>query len=279
MSKIWNLFLMSYQSFSYFYGKALWNEYLTCESRYYSLQRAGIVTPWSMRQTVPGLWSGGILLGGHAVLSSGRGRLWMGKPWVHTLGACLWWSIPGNRSGMALKVPCLTYCSGELPCLCAQVFQSCPALSDHTDCSQPGFSVLGFSRQEYRSGLPFPSPGNLPDPGIEPVSLKSAALSGRFFTTAATWEALSCLTGFRYLSRRYQSLWVRVLETERYGNAEDFLEVKFTVLSDRLDNGGKKSALWSTCRPHTWELRLLGKWQSLESLEEQLIFYKTNLDS
>ena len=80
---------MSYQSFSYFYGKALWNEYLTCESRYYSLQRAGIVTPWSMRQTVPGLWSGGILLGGHAVLSSGRGRLWMGKPWVHTLGACL----------------------------------------------------------------------------------------------------------------------------------------------------------------------------------------------
>ena len=63
---------MSYQSFSYFYGKGLWNEYLTCESRYYSLQRAGIVTPWSLCQTVPVLWSGGILLGGHAVLSSGR---------------------------------------------------------------------------------------------------------------------------------------------------------------------------------------------------------------
>ena len=121
--------------------------------------------------------------------------------------------------------------------------QSCPALCDHTDCSQPGFSVLGFSRQEYWSGLPFPSPGNLPDPGIEPESLKSAALAGRFFTTAATREALSCLTGFRYLSRRYQSLWVRVLEAERYGNAEDFLEVKFTVLSYRLDNRGKKSAL------------------------------------
>jgi len=39
---------------------------------------------------------------------------------------------------------------------------------------------MGFSRQEYWSGLPFPSPGDLADPGIEPVSLASA---GRFFTT------------------------------------------------------------------------------------------------
>ena len=39
---------------------------------------------------------------------------------------------------------------------------------------------LGFSRREYWSGLPFPSPGDLPDPGIEPMSLASA---GRFFTT------------------------------------------------------------------------------------------------
>ena len=43
---------------------------------------------------------------------------------------------------------------------------------------------MGFSRQEYYSGLPFPSPGNLSDPGIEPVSLASPALAGRFFTTA-----------------------------------------------------------------------------------------------
>ena len=38
----------------------------------------------------------------------------------------------------------------------------------------------GFSRQECRSGLPFPSPGDLPDPGVELMSL---ALAGRFFTT------------------------------------------------------------------------------------------------
>ena len=49
---------------------------------------------------------------------------------------------------------------------------------------------MGFSRQEYWSGLPFPSPGNLPNPGIEHASLMSPALAGVFFTTATTSEAL-----------------------------------------------------------------------------------------
>ena len=48
---------------------------------------------------------------------------------------------------------------------------------------------MGFSRQEYWSGLPCPPPENLPDPGMEPTSLQSPALAGRFFTTSATWEA------------------------------------------------------------------------------------------
>ena len=45
---------------------------------------------------------------------------------------------------------------------------------------------MGFSRQEYWSGLPFPPSGDLPDPGIEPTSLASPALVGRFFTTEPT---------------------------------------------------------------------------------------------
>ena len=48
---------------------------------------------------------------------------------------------------------------------------------------------MGFSRQEYWNGLPCPPPGNLPEPGIKPASLKSPALAGRFFTTSTTWEA------------------------------------------------------------------------------------------
>ena len=43
---------------------------------------------------------------------------------------------------------------------------------------------MGFPRQEYWSGLSFPPPGDLPDPGIEPTSPESPALAGRFFTTA-----------------------------------------------------------------------------------------------
>ena len=46
-----------------------------------------------------------------------------------------------------------------------------------------------FSRQEYWSGLPCSPPGDLPDPGIEPMSLSSPAMAGGFFTPSATWEA------------------------------------------------------------------------------------------
>ena len=48
---------------------------------------------------------------------------------------------------------------------------------------------MGFSRQEYWSGLPFPPPGGLPDPGMEHTSHVSLALVGRFFIYWATWEA------------------------------------------------------------------------------------------
>ena len=47
---------------------------------------------------------------------------------------------------------------------------------------------MGFSRQEYWSGLPCAPPENLPDPGIEPMSLRSPALAGRFFITSITAE-------------------------------------------------------------------------------------------
>ena len=49
---------------------------------------------------------------------------------------------------------------------------------------------MEFSRQEHQSKLPFPTPGDLPDPGVEPMTLASPALAGRFFTTSATWESL-----------------------------------------------------------------------------------------
>ena len=47
---------------------------------------------------------------------------------------------------------------------------------------------VGLSSQEYWSGLPCPPPGDLPDPGTEPSSLRSPALAGRLFTTSTTWS-------------------------------------------------------------------------------------------
>ena len=60
--------------------------------------------------------------------------------------------------------------------------QVCTTLCTLMDCiiaCQAPLSI-GFSQQEYQNGLPFSPPGNLPDPGIEPVP---SALQGRFFTT------------------------------------------------------------------------------------------------
>ena len=59
-----------------------------------------------------------------------------------------------------------------------------PILCDPMDCVAPHQALLsmGFPRQEYWSGLPFPSPGDLLDQGIEPASPESSALAGRFFT-------------------------------------------------------------------------------------------------
>ena len=62
------------------------------------------------------------------------------------------------------------------------------------DCSLPGSSVLGFSRQDYWSGLPFPSPGNLPDPGIKP---DSPTLAGVFFITKPPGKPKQPLKGGR----------------------------------------------------------------------------------
>ena len=55
------------------------------------------------------------------------------------------------------------------------------------DCSPPGSSVHGIFQARIWSELPFPSPGYLPEPGIEPTSLVFLSWAGRFYTITATW--------------------------------------------------------------------------------------------
>ena len=90
--------------------------------------------------------------------------------WTRSTAAILW--VQEGKSSAA-RVPakslelCLTLCQT----IAGQVLWS-----------------MGFSRQEYWSELPCPSPGNLPNPGNEPSSPLSPALAGGFFPTSAAWE-------------------------------------------------------------------------------------------
>ena len=68
------------------------------------------------------------------------------------------------------------------------VVQLCLNLCSPMNCSSQAPLSMGISRQEYWSGLPYPPPGDFPHLGIKPVSLKSSALAGGFFTTSTTWE-------------------------------------------------------------------------------------------
>ena len=75
----------------------------------------------------------------------------------------------------------------EMMCLYSVIYES--FVTPWTVTCQASLS-MGFRRQGYWSGVPFPSPGDLPDPGIKPVSVVSLALVGRFFTTVPRGEHL-----------------------------------------------------------------------------------------
>ena len=85
-------------------------------------------------------------------------------------------------------------------CVCAMYFVKCVCvqllsrvrlfLTPRVVACQASLS-MGFSRQEHWSGLPFPSPGNLPDSGIKPVCPRFPALAGEFFHHWATCESES----------------------------------------------------------------------------------------
>ena len=79
---------------------------------------------------------------------------------------------------------------------------------------------MGSSMQEYWSGLPCPSPGDLPNPGIEPGSLMFPALTGGFFTPNITWEAYSIASTNSLIFTLYgmarQSIISSVLDISHY---------------------------------------------------------------
>ena len=127
------------------------------------------------------LLEGVCLLASSCVFALGAGGAGLER--VLTLQDWFSWSSPVS-SCSSLKTP--SYFLGlfiyKRACMlrrfsCVWLFVTLWTVAQQTPLS------MGFSRQEYWSGLPRPPPGDLPNPGIEPMSLMSPALAGGFFTT------------------------------------------------------------------------------------------------
>ena len=85
-----------------------------------------------------------------------------------------------------------------------------------------------FSWEEYWSGLPFHSPGDLPDPGTESTSLTSAALAGGFFTTAPPWKLL--MYGYRAISQNcVAEMWLCLRKGMGLENYRNLLSISFFI--------------------------------------------------
>ena len=74
------------------------------------------------------------------------------------------------KSAFLVKRTPIAERAGSNYCCCSLVTKSCPTLCNPMDCSPLGSSVHGILRQEHWRGLPFPSPGDRPNPGMEPRS-------------------------------------------------------------------------------------------------------------
>ena len=112
---------------------------------------------------------------------------------------------------------------------------------------------MGSSRQEYWSGLPCPSPGDLPNTEIEPVSLIFPSLTGGFFTTNITWEAYSIGSTHSLIFTLYgmarQSILSSVLDISHY-NAWSKKEVWLRDISSNVSATTlNQTPLWLS---HNW---------------------------
>ena len=127
---------------------------------------------------------------------------------------------------------------------------------------------MQFYKQEYFSGLLCPPPGDLPNPGIEPSSLMSQALTGRFFTTSTIWKAPLNM----YMYQITNILWVIKKAREfRKTSTSALLTMPKPSTVWITANCGKFLKRWKyqTAWPASWEICMQVKKQQLELDMEQ----------
>ena len=108
------------------------------------------------------------------------------------------------RIGLWCVCVCVCVCMHvrTCECACAHVLSRVWSFATTWTVTLQAPLSMGFPRQGYWSGLPFPSPEDLPDPKIEPTSLASPALAGRFFTICATFDRKS-----KWIVRNWKGFW------------------------------------------------------------------------
>ena len=116
--------------------------------------------------------------------------------------------------------------------------------------------AMEFSRWEYRSGLPFPSPGDLPDPGTEPESPVSPVLAGVFFTSGPPGKPVSMCT--------WINLWFVSCCSPVYflGLPEECRRVEASVFSP---NGETRQGWAGSCGPSDYRGCILARAPSVKS--------------
>ena len=109
-------------------------------------------------------------------------------------------AIPGILQARTLKWVAISFSNVGKWKVKVLVTQSCPTFATPWTVTHQAALSMGFPRQEYWNGLPFPSPGYLPDPGIEPISLTSPAMAGGFFTTEPPGKPCNIIIVFNRLT-------------------------------------------------------------------------------
>ena len=112
------------------------------------------------------------------------------QPEGEPLGEALCRTLSSTEGALLLPLPlCICNSLQSLSCVTSSpkcLLHACSVMSDSAilwTVAHQAPLFMGFSRQEYWNGLPFPSPGDRPNLGIEPTSPASSALASRFFTT------------------------------------------------------------------------------------------------
>ena len=95
---------------------------------------------------------------------------------------------------------------------------------------------MGFPRQEYWSGLPFPFPGNLPDPGIKPMPPESSALAGGFFTTVPHRKPLVFLqfSSVQFSHSLFMTSWTAARQASVHHQLLGFTQTHIHWVSDAI---------------------------------------------